>query len=980
MSLARVCAVLFLAIGLFDSLEVCAAEEEPAFIQNPRQLIYEGVRSGEGYFSPDGQTMVFQAEREPSNPFFQIYKLDLITGEVDRISPGIGKTTCAFYRPGRGDILFGSTHHDPQAETKMQAELDFRASGQSRRYSWDYDHTMDIFVAPAGSTEGGDLLQLTDAPGYDAEAAYSPDGELIVFTSLRSAYPLEKLSDEDRKRYEIDPASFGEIYTMRADGSEVTRLTEVDGYDGGPFFSANGKRIIWRRFDEKGVTADVYTMKVDGTDVRQLTDFDSMSWAPYFHPSGDYAVFASNKHGFSNFELFVVDALGEKEPVRVTQTDGFDGLPVFSPDGNKLSWTSGRTSNGKSQIFIGDWNDAKAREALASAPPRTSDARPAEEFHAGHGPMCVGHAHDQRRAEGTLSPEDALRADVAFLADDALEGRLTGSSGAAEAARYLSDRLANLGFQPLSPDGFFDPFEFGSGVTLDESGTSLGFGGHTLSLNEGFAPYAFSGSGSVTGPIVFAGYGLRTPDGGADGYDAYAGLDVAGKIVLILRFSPEDVEADRRSTLNRHASLRYKALIAKERGAVGVIVVHGPNSPGEDELPALELERMGSAGLPVVRVRRETALAWFEAAGVDLAAVQGRLDIEDPHAMVGQTLAESAKLSVKLDRQMSTGRNIVAALPPVTSEADQAEYVMVGGHYDHLGRGQVGSLAANPNGEIHNGADDNASGVAVSLAIAEAIAEKRAADPSSMKRGLIVALWSGEELGLLGASDFVKDPIVPLDRVVAYLNFDMVGRLRENTLILQGSGSSSVWPRLIEKRNIAAGFALRVQPDPFLPTDATALYGGGVPVMNFFTGAHDDYHRPADDAHLLNYEGMDRIAVFATGIAADLMSAEQRPDYLRVESSATNMRGSLRVYLGTIPDYAADIEGLRLSGVRPGGPAEAAGMQEGDVLIEFAGRAITDIYDFTYALDGVKPDVTVDAVVRRGDEEVTLAVTPTLRK
>ena len=172
---------------------------------------------------------------------------------------------------------------------------------------------------------------MTDAPGYDAEASYSPDGEKIVFTSLRNAYPPANLPAEDRKRLETDPAYFGEIYIMDADGGNQARLTETPGYDGGPFFSADGERIIWRRFDEDGMNADVYTMRLDGSDVRRLTDFDSRSWAPYFHPSGEYAIFASNRHGFSNFELFLVDAAGRREPVRVTHADGFDGLPGVAP-------------------------------------------------------------------------------------------------------------------------------------------------------------------------------------------------------------------------------------------------------------------------------------------------------------------------------------------------------------------------------------------------------------------------------------------------------------------------------------------------------------------------------------------------------------------------------------------------------------------------------------------------------------------------
>src|SRR6201987_3735406 len=199
----------------------------------------------------------------------------------------------------------------------------------------------------------GAMKRLTTARGYDAEGSYSPDGQWIVFTSMRDAYN-RPLSDFEKKMLEENPSYFAEIYIMRADGSDQRRLTNVPGYDGGPFFTHDGSRIVWRRFDEQGLIADVWTMKPDGTDARQITDFGAMSWAPYEHPSGEYFIFSSNKLGFENFELFMVDAAGTKEPVRVPDPDGFDGLPVPSPDGKQLAWTSSRSggSGSAGQLFL----------------------------------------------------------------------------------------------------------------------------------------------------------------------------------------------------------------------------------------------------------------------------------------------------------------------------------------------------------------------------------------------------------------------------------------------------------------------------------------------------------------------------------------------------------------------------------------------------------------------------------------------------
>jgi Tol biopolymer transport system component len=363
MKRTAIAAILCLAPAAFAQE---AAYTEKDFLSRPRRLTVEGRRAGEGYFSPDGKRMVFQSEREPGNPFYQIYELDLTTGDTKRISPGVGKTTCAFFQGHKGNVLFASTHHDPQSQELQKKELEMRAAGKERRYAWDYDPEMDLYLYRASS---GALERLTEVRGYDAEASFSPDGDWIVFSSMRDAYNRE-LTAEEKKILETNPAYFAEIYIMRADGSGATRLTHTEGYDGGPFFFPDGERVVFRRFDKDGLIADVYSMKPDGTNILHITDFGSMSWAPYVHPSGEYLLFASNKLGFENFEIYLVDVAGRKEPVRVTYSDGFDGLPVPSPDGEQLSWTSSRGSGGGGQIYLAQWNHEKAMEALKASPPR----------------------------------------------------------------------------------------------------------------------------------------------------------------------------------------------------------------------------------------------------------------------------------------------------------------------------------------------------------------------------------------------------------------------------------------------------------------------------------------------------------------------------------------------------------------------------------------------------------------------------------
>ncbi|MGB7217340.1 MAG: hypothetical protein WBD07_00905 [Vicinamibacterales bacterium] len=363
-----VCSFLLLtALAAPLSSQQSAAPQERDLLSRVRRLTVDGTRAGEGYWSPDGQRIVFQSERQAGNPFYQIYVLDLRTGDTTRVSPGVGKTTCAFFRPGTDEIAFASTHGDPKSKQYQDEELAFRASGKERRYSWDYDPEMDIY---AYGEKAGSLKRLTIARGYDAEGSYSPDGQWIAFSSMRDAYN-RSLDDKEKKMLDENPSYFAEIYIMRADGSDQRRLTTVPGYDGGPFFTPDGTRIIWRRFDEQGLIADVWTMKLDGSEQKQVTDFKSMSWAPYMHPSGQYILFSSNKFGFENFEVFLVDAEGTKEPVRVTNSDGFDGLPVPSPDGKTLAWTSSRSGGTAGQLFLAQWNHEKAVEVIRNAPLRT---------------------------------------------------------------------------------------------------------------------------------------------------------------------------------------------------------------------------------------------------------------------------------------------------------------------------------------------------------------------------------------------------------------------------------------------------------------------------------------------------------------------------------------------------------------------------------------------------------------------------------
>ena len=940
-------------------------------ISDARQLTFEGERAGEGYFSADGSKMIFQSERTEGNPFFQMYLFDLETGDVERLSTGVGKTTCGWLHPDGERALFATTQFDPKAKEKMEAELEARATGEDRRYSWDYDPTYEIVET---DLEEGGYKKLTDARGYDAEGAYSPDGEQIVFASNRHAYARD-LSEAEAERLERQPSYFMDIYVMDADGTDVRRLTDAPGYDGGPFWSADGEQIVWRRFSEDGKTAEIYTANADGTEITQITDMGVMSWAPFFHPSGDYIIFSNNKQGFANFELYIVDAEGRKQPVRITDREGFDGLPTFAPDGETISWTSNATSSGNSQLFIADWDHQQALAMLEQAP--LADRAQA--------PAIDGTAPEIRTAD--------LKRHVEALTAEEMAGRLTGTEGAERATAYVADAFRGLGLEPAGTDGgFFQPFEFTAGVALAEGNrlsVSVDGQAHDLPVEERWRPLAFSEPGSVeeTG-VTFAGYGIVAPETGeAPGLNSYREIDVEGQWVLIWRGMPGELSQERRTDLSRFADPRYKASVAKANGAAGVIFAPPPREDFPDTLPRLSYEASsGSANLPVLAVDRQAMTRMLSILGDELDDVAAKLDKGEAGGR--RLIGVQAKAEIALDQETRTGRNVLARLDLDGKPADEGRPpLVIGAHVDHLGRGETaGSLAgAEAEGEIHPGADDNASGVAALIEVAQWLKARQ--DELDGARDVILAAWSGEELGLLGSSHFAdamadaagREDLAEL--VSAYLNMDMVGRLSDE-VIAGGVASSPIWEREIERRNAVVGLPITTSADTYMPTDATAFYLRGVPILSLFTGAHEDYHRPADTADKLNYEGLKDIARFTALVGRSRALDADEPAY--VERERPGGEGGRRmggVKLGTIPDYAEEgVTGVPLSGVVKGGPAQEAGLKGGDVVIELAGQDLENIYDYVRVINGLKPGEEVAVTVRRDGEPVELAITPTRRE
>ncbi len=589
-------------------------------------------------------------------------------------------------------------------------------------------------------------------------------------------------------------------------------------------------------------------------------------------------------------------------------------------------------------------------------------------------------------AYGTVQAQSTAtrtKTHVEALASDKLEGRLSGSEGERLAADYITRELTRIGAKPLPGRAdFLQPFQFtagtkdaGSRVTVTTSGAARAFTSPAQ-----VQALSFSDTAEVSGSVVFAGYGLVVPEAANFGYDSYAGLDVKDKVVLVLHYFPEDAEQPSRSILARYSGLRYKAMAARQRGAKAMLVVTGPRSPNAGETIPMSFDTaLADSGIVAVSINGAAGADILAAVGKQLEAVQKELDSGNPHVAGFAVPSITVTVAAAVARETQTARNVVAYLPATSAVTGvDKPWVALGAHYDHLGRGAHGNSLAEKQevGQIHHGADDNASGSATVLGVAETLSTQ------PRRRHVLLAFWSGEEVGLLGSAAFVNAPPVAVSDLAAYLNFDMVGRMVDNKLTVQATGTSSVWPRILEQANVAAGFDLVLQPDPYQPTDVASFNQAGVPCLTFFTSTHTDYHRPSDTADKINYDDLDRVVRFAAAIIKRIGDTPDAPQFTKVDQSTDTGAGraGLRVFTGTIPDYATNVKGLLLGGVIGGGPAEQAGLQKGDVIVEINGQTIANIYDYTYALETFKIGQPVKVAYLRGNERRETTLTPAARK
>ena len=907
---------------------------EEVHFSSLRRLTFGG-ENAEAYWSFGGRELVLQSKRDGA-ACDRIYRmlLDEPVPALVPVSSGKGATTCSYFLPGDKQIIFSSTEG---ASPECPPPPD-----RSQGYVWPL-HDHDIYKV---NKDGSGAVRLTTTKGYDAESTVCQKDGSIVFTSVR---------DGDL-----------ELYRMDSNGKNVVRLTNAPGYDGGAYFSPDCSKIVWRasrpknqkELDDYRALLDknlvrpgkleIYVANSDGSEAMQVTYLDAASFGPSWHPSGKRLVFSSNylDPKGREFDIFAIDVNGTNLE-RITAAPGFDGFPMFSPDGKSFAFASNRmTPPGAhdTDVFVASWVE-KPAEALATA----------------------------------SSPAEKVLDDIRYLADPAQEGRGLGTAGLARAGEFLEKRMKGLGLEPAGdPGSYRQAFPAVTGLDVGPK-TRVRLGKDELA-KDSYVPLGFSPpSSKLEAELVLVGYGISVPKG----YDDYAGKNVRGKIAVVRRFVPETPEFASTDAKRRYGDLRFKAWLAKQKGARALVVVDAPEAPkplkdpnwsglvtawkppDEAKLPALVPEGHGDAGIPGVVLKRSVGAPVVES------------------LLSGARLR--AELFVELVPKSESAFNVVGKLPAAPEAGKKLPgTIVIGAHYDHLGFGGHFSLAPGDT-KPHVGADDNASGTAALLEIARLLGAPELR--KTLRHDIVFVAFSGEESGLLGSAHFVhagekKAPgALPPKEVFAMLNLDMVGRLRENKVAVFGTETAKEWNELVGAACEGARVQCAIAGDGgYGPSDHTSFYAAGSPVLHLFTGSHTDYHKPTDTSDKINAGGAARIAALVAHVASDLAKRDKPLSFV-ADARGSTPRGDLRSFnasLGTIPDYAGPgpgKSGVLLSGVRPGGGAEKAGMRRGDILVKLGTHDIRSVEDLMYVLNDSKPGETVKAVVLRGGKPVELEAT-----
>lgn len=577
------------------------------------------------------------------------------------------------------------------------------------------------------------------------------------------------------------------------------------------------------------------------------------------------------------------------------------------------------------------------------------------------------------KVDVSLLSGERINNHIVFLASEKLQGRRAGTAAADQAARYIASEFKRYGLKPAAATDFLQPFDFVAEARLGQKNSLVVTserGNQSLKPGVDFMPLAFSSPAPAGAPVVFAGYGISAPE---LQYDNYAGIDARNSVVVIFPGTPDGDNphgrfADR-VPLGREVEV--KTLKAREKGARGVLFVAAEEEFQKDRLARLRHDvNFLEAGIPAVVISRQVARGLIGSEASSLAELEKRFK-EDPAPISYKTTVRFVTDVVHVKNGAANVIGLLRGNHPRLS----SEYVLIGAHYDHLGLGGPESLAQNPEGQVHHGADDNASGTSALLELARVLS----ADREKLRRSVVFCAFSAEEIGLLGSGAYTKKPPVPLEATVAMLNMDMIGRLRENSLVVGGVGTSPAWKPMLEEGN-RSRLKLMLQEDGYGPSDHQSFYVKDIPVLFFFTGSHDDYHKPSDTADRINVDGVKQVAGLVSEVVRSLAGEGERIAFSKVTTETRRAGRGFRVYLGTVPNYSDQGDGLKLDGVRTGSPAEKAGLRAGDVVIKLGHTPIKNVYDYTYALGEMRPGEETEAVIRRDGREVTVKIVPERRQ
>jgi hypothetical protein len=567
--------------------------------------------------------------------------------------------------------------------------------------------------------------------------------------------------------------------------------------------------------------------------------------------------------------------------------------------------------------------------------------------------------------------------DIKSLASAEMEGRGAGTKGLTRAEHLIEKRYKELGLQPAGAHGYAQPFSLITGARLKpDNSLKVEASGVTtdLKIDQDFVPFSFSSSEQVAGPLVFAGYGITADE---FQYDDYNGLDVKDKIVIVLRYEPSGFATKSgHHGVTQHSQLITKAINARNHGAKAVIVVNGKLGDGEEDL----LTRFGSVsgpenvGIVFAQVKNAVADSWFQSAGKSIKDLQDHIDAITQPASFAFAESRRVWLHIDIETTHATVNNVLAWLPGQTDE-----YVIVGAHYDHLGYGNFDSLAPSQIGQIHPGADDNASGTAGVLELARLLAPQR----GQLKRSILFMDFAGEELGLLGSAAWVKDPTRPLAKAVAMINMDMIGRIKDDKVYIGGVGTGSSFKSMLEQAQKDSPFKIEYSAGGYASSDHTSFVSKKIPVLFFFSGLHSDYHKPSDTWDKINAPSAARLLDLVGSVTVQLASASDAPAFQVVAEDkpiSGGGGGGYGPYFGSIPDFGQTENGVKFSDVKPNSPAAKAGFKAGDVLVQFGDKPIKNLYDFTDALRRSKVGDVVEVKVLRDGQPVTASVKLEQRK